>query len=259
MFYGQNIARMLSSLNPGQVNTEASTEPSPVNDGTPLTNPMEEAVRQYYVSVRGHDFATAYSLWSPSMQRNLTADDLARQFQATTDIDATISDPPSGNAVGVTVIQSDTFGDYVRKRTFKGTWRVSNVGGHWLLDGRDFKTVVDTGPPPNTSAQQTSTGASEPDDSSEAIAAVRGHYERTITQFIDTLASTSGFVYKPIGWKAVKSRGRWTVTYALSEDNGEGHIGKESFIFTYDASTHQMQQIGGAGFPYLNMDNADPE
>ena len=129
-----------------------------VSSTPPPAKAMDAAISAYYHAIGNKDFETAYSLWTPSMQKGLAPSDLASQWSsldangAQVHLNVSISEPPNGDFVPTTVTETDSYSDgYVRKKVLKGGWHVVNIGGRWLLNGRDFKTVADNGPPPTAS------------------------------------------------------------------------------------------------------------
>jgi len=233
---------------------------------TPVpTKAMEAAISAYYHAIGNQDYDAAYSTWTPSMQKGLTPDDIAHQWAregAThAQIDVQLSQVPEGDFVGTTVTETDSYpGGYARKQVLKGGWHVVNVNGRWLLNSRDFKTVTDTGPPPNAvppPAEQANQPA-QSSDRSEAITVVRGMYERSLNEVLDAVSSSSGHIFKSVGWDAAPSlqhAGAWVVTYRYTEDTDTG-VAHESFAFEYNPTKHVARQISGA-IP-LEADNAVP-
>lgn len=130
---------------------------------TPPMKAMEAVISAYYDAIGNQDFKTAYSLWTPSMQKGLTPSDLANQWysqwlglgangaQVNVNLNVTMSEPPDGDFIPTTVTETEPYADgYIRKKVLKGGWHVVNIGGRWLLNERDFKTVADNGPPPTS-------------------------------------------------------------------------------------------------------------
>jgi len=155
----ENLATWLHVL--GIPQTAHSSTPPPMKA-------MEAAISAYYDAIGNQDFKTAYSLWTPSMQKGLTPSDLANQWysqwlrlgangtQVNVNLNVTMSEPPDGDFVSTTVTETEPYPDgYVRKKVLKGGWHVVNIGGHWLLNERDFRTVADNGPPPSKAPTST--------------------------------------------------------------------------------------------------------
>ena len=144
-----------------------------VSSTPPPTKAMEAAISAYYRAIGNKDFETAYSLWTPSMQKGLAPDDLAMQWSslgadsAHVNLSVSMSEPPNGDFVPTTVRETESYPDgYLRKKVLKGGWHVVNIGGRWLLNERDFKAVADNGPPP-TFPVKDSMGAQTPPQGAE--------------------------------------------------------------------------------------------
>ncbi|MGA8534368.1 MAG: hypothetical protein WB615_09710 [Candidatus Tumulicola sp.] len=117
---------------------------------------MEAPISAYYHAIHNGNYQAAYLLWTPSLQKGLTPEDIANQWErdgaTSVSLDITL-DEPVGDFVGTTVHETDAYpGGYVRKQTFDGGWHVVNIGGRWLLNERNFKTVADNGAPPTLNA-----------------------------------------------------------------------------------------------------------
>jgi hypothetical protein len=134
---------------------------------------MEAAISAYYQAIGKKDFETAYSIWTPSLQKSLTPNDLATQWSslgadgAQANLSVSMSEPPDGDFVPTTVTETESYpGGYVRKKVLKGGWHVVNIGERWLLNERDFKTVADNGPPPTSPVNDGMGGSSQASNSS---------------------------------------------------------------------------------------------
>jgi hypothetical protein len=121
---------------------------------TPPTKAKEAAVSAYYHAIGNQDFETAYSLLTPSMQKSLTLNDLAKQWSslrangANVKLDVSTSEQPEGDFVPTVVTEIESYpGGYVRKNVLKGGWHVAKIDGRWFLNDRDFRTVANGSPP----------------------------------------------------------------------------------------------------------------
>jgi hypothetical protein len=99
------------------------------------------AVVAFYNAVEAHDWDTAISLWSASMQRRYPPDEwLIARFSRTTRIDILsvhrVMSSATRATVAVTIREYRTVEPSPRR--FVGDWDLILVDGRWLLDDPDF-------------------------------------------------------------------------------------------------------------------------
>ncbi len=245
----------------------------------PPMKAMEAAISAYYDAIGNQDFKTAYSLWTPAMQKGLTPNDLANQWSdlgadgAQVHLDVTTFEPPDGDFVPTTVTETTSYpGGYVRKQVLKGGWHVVNIDGRWLLNERDFKTVADNGPPPTSpvndgiggSSQASNAGgsgesgtpSSEPQGASSeagtegsalpsssgadrAIAIAKRHYGETLAGLIGGFNELGN--HRTVRWSAEQDHDSVWLVYA----DASSSLDQTIFGFKVDISDGDALQVSG--------------
>lgn len=242
----ENLATWLHVL--GIPQTAHSSTPPPMKA-------MEAAISAYYDAIGNQDFKTAYSLWTPSMQKGLTPSDLANQWysqwlrlrangtQVNVNLNVTMSEPPDGDFVPTTVTETEPYPDgYVRKKVLKGGWHVVNIRGRWLLNEREFKTVADNGPPPTSPANDDMGGSSQASNSSRSGESGTPSSKSQSASTADDTRIVGNWHCTADEWPSLN----YTFNAEKTWTNGE-----EKGTYTYDDYTKDLELFDHAGEPLV--------